>query len=224
MSVMNANRLLPALAAAAALALAPGLALADPGNGTGNGITNNPQVPPGQSAVDTPAPPPDVNAPPDSTLDGTPSANGNGGGEATGQPCAGCVGNADDNEPPVQVPGSADPNSGHECDSNNGIGVGNPAHTGCTTPTPPTENPPTENPPTENPPVENPPTENPLTETPAPQQPFGGGAPLTPAPQVAQADELAVTGFDVLPLGLGGLALLGAGGAAVVMARRTRRS
>ncbi len=125
---MKATRLLPALAVAAALALAPGLALADPGEGKGSGITNNPNVPAGQSAQDIPA------APPESTLDGTPSANGNGDGEATGQPCAGCVGNADDKDPPGQVPDGSDPNSGHECDSNAGVGRGNPAHTGCTTP------------------------------------------------------------------------------------------
>ena len=59
---MKATRLLPALAAAAALALAPGLALADPGNGKGNGITNNPQVPPGQSTQDTSVPQPPSNA------------------------------------------------------------------------------------------------------------------------------------------------------------------
>jgi LPXTG-motif cell wall-anchored protein len=72
--------------------------------------------------------------------DGSPSQNGNGGGKATGKPCAGCVGKADDKNPKGQLPGGSDPNKGYECDQNNGIGKTNPAHTGCTqdepTPTP----------------------------------------------------------------------------------------
>lgn len=52
-----------------------------------------------------------------------------------GQPCDGCVGNADDKAPPGQmvdgmVDGS-DLNAGYECDTNLGVGRGNPAHTGC---------------------------------------------------------------------------------------------
>lgn len=226
---MKATRLLPALAAAAALALAPGLGLADPGNGKGNGITNNPQVPPGQSTQDTSAPQPPSNAdftdnganthgPYDSTRDGSPSGNGNGGGEAVGKPCAGCVGKADNKNPPGQLPGGSDANKGYECDANHGVGRTNPAHTGCK----PGETPPSTPP---SPPPSTPPPST-STETPPPPPP-GGGAPQAPAPQVAtaaEADELAFTGFDVLPLGLGGLALVGAGGAAVVMARRTKRS
>ncbi|MFI6097845.1 hypothetical protein ACIA8G_19985 [Lentzea sp. NPDC051213] len=214
---MKATRLLPALAAAAALALAPGLALADPGNGKGNGITNNPNVPPGQSSQDTTVPQPPSNAdfsgnganvhgPYDSTRDGSPSLNGNGTGEAAGKPCAGCVGKADNKNPSGQQPGGSDANSGYECDSNHGVGRGNPAHTGCQPQTPPTK-------PT-------PPTKDSTPEMPPPG---GGPAPQAPAPQSAEADELAFTGFDVLPLGLGGLVLVGAGGAAVVVARRSRR-
>lgn len=216
---MKATRLLPALAAAAALALAPGLGLADPGNGKGNGITNNPQVPPGQSTQDTSVPQPPSNAdftgnganvhgPYDSTRDGSPSLNGNGGGEAVGKPCAGCVGKADNKNPQGQLPGGSDANKGYECDANHGVGRSNPAHTACK-------------------PGETPPETPPSTKTEVPPPPPGGGAPQAPAPQVAtaaEADELAFTGFDVLPLGLGGLALVGAGGAAVVMARRSRRS
>ncbi len=218
---MEATRLLPALAAAAALALAPGLgmALADPGNGKGNGITNNPQVPPGQSTQDTSVPQSQSNAdltgnganvpgPYDSTRDGSPSENGNGTGEATGKPCAGCVGKADNKNPPGQQPGGSDANSGYECDANHGVGRGNPAHTGCT---PSTSTPPS-----------TPPEVPPSTKTEVPPPP-GGGAPQAPAPQSADVDELAFTGFDVLPLALGGLALVGAGGATVVMARRSRR-
>lgn len=74
----------------------------------------------------------------DSTRDGSPSRNGNGSGKATGKPCAGCVGKADNKNPPGQAPNGSDRNAGYECDRNNGIGKTNPAHTGCTTDTPPT--------------------------------------------------------------------------------------
>ena len=66
--------------------------------------------------------------------------NGAGGGAATGKPCEGCVGNADDKNPPGQFSsGPVDENNGYECDEkgrsanegNNGVGFGNPAHTGC---------------------------------------------------------------------------------------------
>ncbi|MFZ6004700.1 MAG: hypothetical protein ACOYXM_12310 [Actinomycetota bacterium] len=67
----------------------------------------------------------------DSTCDGSPSQNGNGDGAAVGQPCAGCVGNADDKNPPGQLPGGNDPNAGYECDRNAGVGQSNPAHSGC---------------------------------------------------------------------------------------------
>jgi hypothetical protein len=74
-----------------------------------------------------------------STRDGSPSLNGNGGGAATGKPCAGCVGKADNKNPPGQAPDGSDHNNGYECDGNNGVGKTNPAHTGCkTTVKPPT--------------------------------------------------------------------------------------
>ncbi|HEX7166358.1 MAG TPA: hypothetical protein VF230_05185 [Acidimicrobiales bacterium] len=58
-----------------------------------------------------------------------------GDGEAAGKPCAGCVGNADDKNPPGQFPdGPTDHNAGYECDRNEGIGQTNPAHTGCQAP------------------------------------------------------------------------------------------
>lgn len=60
---------------------------------------------------------------------GDPSENGQGDGNANGRPCQGCVGNADDKNPPGQ--GRNDANSGYECDKNRGVGVGNPAHSGC---------------------------------------------------------------------------------------------
>jgi len=66
-----------------------------------------------------------------STCDGTASANGNGNGNANGTPCAGCVGNADNKNPPGQAPNGTDANAGYECDTNNGVGKSNPAHSGC---------------------------------------------------------------------------------------------
>ena len=68
------------------------------------------------------------------------SDNGAGDGAANGKPCEGCVGNADDKNPAGQADsGPTDANNGYECDQrgrsakegNNGIGFGNPAHTGC---------------------------------------------------------------------------------------------
>jgi Tfp pilus assembly major pilin PilA len=71
-----------------------------------------------------------------STRDGSASGNGNGGGQAVGKPCAGCVGKADNKNPKGQMPNGSDHNAGYECDRNHGIGRTNPAHTGCKT-TPP---------------------------------------------------------------------------------------
>lgn len=70
----------------------------------------------------------------DNTCDGRASENGSGGGNATGRPCMGCVGNADDKNPKGQSPnhlGGKDHNAGYECDRNKGVGQGNPAHTDC---------------------------------------------------------------------------------------------
>ena len=67
-----------------------------------------------------------------STRDGSASENGKGDGKATGKPCAGCVGKADNKNPKGQYPDGSDRNAGYECDRNQGIGKGNPAHTGCT--------------------------------------------------------------------------------------------
>lgn len=66
-----------------------------------------------------------------STCDGRASANGNGNGGANGKPCQGCVGNADNKNPPGQFPNGSDHNNGYECDGNNGIAKGNPAHSSC---------------------------------------------------------------------------------------------
>ena len=70
-----------------------------------------------------------------STRDGSPSGNGAGDGAAHGKPCAGCVGKADNKNPPGQAPDGTDRNNGYECDGNTGIGRTNPAHTGCRTTT-----------------------------------------------------------------------------------------
>ena len=80
-----------------------------------------------------------VGGPYDATCDGGSSNNGNAAVQPPGRPCAGCVGNADNQQPPGQMPGGSDSNNGYECDGNQGVGQGNPAHTACTprpTPTP----------------------------------------------------------------------------------------
>jgi len=135
-----------------------GVASATPGNGNGNGASQSaahsaaPATAPGQSKHDPAADPAltqpqpistaDANdsgangqcpgGPYCSTRDGSPSGNGNGTGKATGKPCAGCVGKADNKNPKGQLPGGSDHNAGYECDRNHGIGRSNPAHTGCT--------------------------------------------------------------------------------------------
>lgn len=77
----------------------------------------------------------------DSTRDGSASANGSGDGAAVGEPCAACVGSADNKNPQGQMPDASDANNGYECDGNRGIAQTNPAHTGCVSassvPTPP---------------------------------------------------------------------------------------
>ncbi len=78
----------------------------------------------------------------DSTCTGTPSLNGNGGGDAVGRPCAGCVGAADNMNPRGQMPNGTDANNGYECDGNSGVGKTNPAHTGCAAIPPPPPPPP----------------------------------------------------------------------------------
>jgi hypothetical protein len=66
----------------------------------------------------------------------TGAASGNGGGMASLNagdhlPLAGSVGNADNMNPPGQLPDGTDANAGYECDTNQGVGLTNPAHTGC---------------------------------------------------------------------------------------------
>jgi hypothetical protein len=99
------------------------------GGGNPSGDTTSPQPP---SKADFSGHGANVHGPYDSTRDGSPSGNGNGNGNAVGKPCAGCVGKADNKNPPGQMPNGTDPNAGYECDRNHGIGRTNPAHTGCT--------------------------------------------------------------------------------------------
>lgn len=66
-----------------------------------------------------------------STCDGSASQNGNSTSDNSSKPCAGCVGNADNKNPPGQAPNGSDANNGYECDGNKGVGQSNPAHTGC---------------------------------------------------------------------------------------------
>ncbi len=119
----------------------------------------------------------------DSTRDGSPSRNGNGSGKATGKPCAGCVGKADNKNPPGQAPNGSDHNAGYECDRNKGVGRTNPAHTGCTTATPPTA--PEEPNGPEVPPGEEEPAgpEQPGPEQPGPEQPDGPCEDLPATPE-----------------------------------------
>jgi hypothetical protein len=160
-----------------------------------------------------------------STRDGSPSGNGRGDGKATGKPCAGCVGKADNKNPAGQYPDGSDPNAGYECDRNSGVGQTNPAHTGCR---PGTKPPPTvcvENPATPGPdcgPGENPPpgcVDNPRTPrdecNPMPPSPPGHNRPppsLTVLPPTGAPANLAA-------VFLLGTALLSTG--MVLLRRRT---
>jgi hypothetical protein len=102
-----------------------------------NGTSGDPAQPQPKSTADDNGTGSNTDGPYDSTRDGSPSVNGNGDGNATGQPCAGCVGKADNKNPAGQLPGPQDANNGYECDGNSGIAKTNPAHTGCMQSTPP---------------------------------------------------------------------------------------
>ena len=165
-------------------------------NGGGNPNAGNPSAGCNQQGET-------VGGPYDATCDGSASNNGNGSAQPPGRPCAGCVGNADNQQPPGQMPGGSDANNGFECDGNQGVGQGNPAHTSCTpgavvatatpTPTPtvtPTPTPtitPTPTPaitPTPTPAIT--PTPTP-TITPAPTTTVTPGVTTTPTPGVTQS-------------------------------------
>jgi hypothetical protein len=238
---MYAKRLLTRTVASVAVATCTALVLvfflataaaAAPGNGNGNayGLSNgnNGQAGTHQTSgtagssgtVNSPQPPSNadsngvganVSGPYDSTRNGAPSLNGNGNGNATGEPCAGCVGKADNKNPPGQLPGPSDLNAGYECDGNNGIGKTNPAHTGCA------ENAVT--PPVTPPVTPLPPTVLPIVITPVP------GTAVTQPPVLMlnvaskQPAELAFTGSTILLELLLGILALGLGMMMLVTAR-----
>jgi hypothetical protein len=121
-----------------------------------------------------------------STRSGAPSLNGNGNGNASGKPCAACVGRADNKNPPGQEksnPMGVFPNNGYECDHNNGIGKSNPAHTGCSalTPTTPSSTPPTT---PESTPPTTPSSTPPTTPSSTPPTTPGSTPPTTPGESV----------------------------------------
>lgn len=185
---------------------------ADKGSGKPDSDLSQPQPP---SNADYSGHGANTHGPYDSTRDGSPSANGNGDGKATGKPCAGCVGKADNKNPRGQLPGGSDPNSGYECDSNKGVGRGNPAHTACVEGAPP-EVPPKVNPPKKNPPkMDRPPRDLPPGQLP-PESARPGGNPAAP-------EALALTGMDVDGPLTAGIALLVAGGALLSLGQRRGR-
>jgi hypothetical protein len=135
-----------------------------------------------------------------STRDGSKSGNGNGGGKANGKPCAGCVGKADNKNPPGQFPDGSDHNNGYECDGNNGIAKTNPAHTGCTTPPPSPECTPTAEQPCETPSPECTPTAEQPCETPSPECTPTAEQPCeTPSPECTPTAEVPCETPSVLP-------------------------
>jgi hypothetical protein len=229
-------------------------ASADPGNGNGNangpvngaehasensklhqtegtgatvGDPTQPQPPSNADENGTGA---NTNGPYDSTRDGKGSENGEGGGQANGKPCAGCVGKADNKNPPGQQPGPEDHNKGYECDLNKGIAKTNPAHTGCVDPgTPPECDPEVEDctpPPECDPEVEDcTPVCNPDIEicdetTPPPDEVLGEVIVRDP---VVQGVTLARTGADIGALLTSSGLLLSAGGHSLALGRRARR-
>lgn len=193
--------------------------------------TNSPQPP---SNADYSGNGANTHGPYDSTRDGSPSQNGEGDGKAKGKPCAGCVGKADNKNPPGQLPGGSDPNAGYECDANKGVGKGNPAHTSCQeqppTPTPPETTPPETTTPKTAPPTTTtapPPTTDTTAttrpETTTPPTPTSPGETQPPAggeaPEAAP-EALPTTGVNaMLPL-LGGLVAVLLGGVLLLVGRR----
>lgn len=189
-------------------ALGVGPALADPGNGNGKGngaaaghTTDGTGGTFGSPSTSQPLQQPDNQdqgantfpGPYSSTRDGSPSLNGNGDGLAVGKTCAGCVGKADNKNPPGQLPNGSDPNAGYECDRNSGIGRSNPAHTGCDAPS------------------------RPVSVDAADAVVHTGSVPGVSMPGLP--DALAFTGSSALMLVLVGLASLVLGGAMLVLKR-----
>ena len=158
-----------------------------------------------------------------STRDGSPSLNGNGGGNATGKPCAGCVGKADNKNPPGQMPNGSDANAGYECDTNHGIGKTNPAHTGCQPTTPPPCVPTPEQPCVVTPPVVTPPVVSPPSVTPPVVSPPTAAAPEAEAAVLPAAAGLPQTGAPADLAWLAGAALASIlAGSGLLFGRRRR--
>jgi hypothetical protein len=174
-----------------------------------------------------------------STRNGSPSLNGNGGGKATGKPCAACVGKADNKNPPGQHPNGTDHNAGYECDRNQGIGKSNPAHSGCTSPTTtsPTTTAPTTVPkssPTTGDPCTNPnpaarPTSCSTTSPTTVRASTAGGHSVSPTVALASAPvhatgSLAFTGANAVDEVWAGALALGVGSGLLWLTRRRRSS
>ena len=238
---------IPLVVVGATLALEVAPALADPGNGNGNPNPPGQSDPPGNGngaaaahatngnsgTFGSPTSPQPIQHPGNqngananpgpysSTRNGAPSLNGNGNGAAVGKPCAGCVGKADNKNPPGQFPNGSDPNAGYECDTNNGIGQTNPAHTGCVSSPPIPETPSV--------PVSPPISVSPVGarrpgELVSPVSVPSVSIPGVSIPGVSVPSSvrgaLPVTGGDVLILVLVALGAIAAGGGMTVLGRR----
>jgi hypothetical protein len=186
-----------------------------------------------------------VHGPYDSTRDGSASQNGKGDGKAGGKPCAGCVGKADNKNPAGQMPGGSDNNAGYECDRNQGVGQGNPAHTSCTESVPTSTDTPTPSPSctgscstpsctgscstsdssscTESCSSSSK-TNSPLSGAPAPVDAPPPVDSHAPAAQLDSVAALADTGVHVAPLLVVGVAFVVLGAAAVSLASVRRRA
>src|SRR5215470_7040848 len=97
---------------AAVISTAAGATSAHTNNGQAHQVQTDPQPP---SNADFTGHGANAHGPYDSTRDGSPSGNGNGDGNRIGEPCAGCVGKADNKNPHGQMPGGEDANAGYEC-------------------------------------------------------------------------------------------------------------
>ena len=210
------------LGLAGSVSLFGATAFADPGNS--HAATHHTQGTAGTSGSPTSPQPPsnadmagngaNQSGPYNSTRHGAASLNGNGTGQAVGKPCAGCVGKADNKNPPGQlIVGSAGSgiSNGYECNGNHGIGRTNPAHTGCTTSTP-----------TPVPSVSRPPK-----ASPSPQliraieaAPAAVASVASAAVRAMTPGRLPVTGANVIVMLLAGLAAVVLGG---LLVRNTRR-
>lgn len=173
---------------------------------------------------------------------GAPSGNGNGGGQASGRPAAGTVGEADDKNPRGQFRNGGDHNNGYECDGNHGIARGNPAHTRNCPPAEPPVDPPVVPPVNPlRPPVPPGPLNSVVTVPPTPgpgplvvgrllEMPLlTATGPTTAVPRVEvlgvtieRTGALAVTGANTVDIGALGLSLIFGGTALVALDRRRR--